>query len=476
MHKKPLSSRFPHTLQLASELGKPLTFIAVEPCGTAGNDGAGIVGLSEFAVVVIGNHELPYAIDGFLNPECEIPPDQLLRSGRSAKAIAALPTWQRVWQEGLGHAVAESLVVGTDSIQQLLQLLDVEARRYELPAVSWDWISLMELFSSATGRTWRGNLQMMAEELVVDVPGLTRRVTAEPVLMARLFEAILAGYGSESVALSRRLQTIPLPPPVPVNDPFSLAPTRARPDLRLVESAQEPAGDPFALDGFDGDNVPAMTPFYGGAFSLQELIDVLLDQMVVEGLVKNFAGVIGVLRGLGLVVEKSGDPYRGVVVETAIRAKRRLRGKYYRPNFEAAPMGDPAPAAGPARGHPDLLTQLEQQIRTNGYRSLEHQVRLIEAEYPQSTRQNIAYAISMLLDQDRLEHELASDESVLCWLTDAVGAQLRPQEPVLLKRIMTDLLRSPALSPLQLQRLDYVQLRVALHRLGVPYPAKKRVG
>ena len=51
----------------------------------------------------------------------------------------------------------------------------------------------------------------------------------------------------------------------------------------------------------------------------------MLDRLVEDGMVSNYADVIGVLRGLGLVIESSSDPYQGVVVETAIRAKRRLK-------------------------------------------------------------------------------------------------------------------------------------------------------
>ena len=47
---------------------------------------------------------------------------------------------------------------------------------------------------------------------------------------------------------------------------------------------------------------------------------------------------------------------------------------------------------------------------------------------------------------------------------------------ILLKPIMSRLLALQTLTRNQRKRLDYVQLRVALHRLGVPYPAKKRVG
>lgn len=476
MHKKPLSSRFPHTLQLASELGKPITFLALEACGADDPQAHGAI--SEFAAIVIGPFEFPFAVDSYVNPERTLSHDDLLRTGHSAKALAAHPAWPELWQEGLGNAVGESLVIGSGNVESLLAVINGQAQRYGLPAPRWDWVNLLDLYGLAAGRDFKGNLPVMAEELGVAAPGIARRVVAEPILLARLFEATLATFGASAVAAARHLQ------PATPGDPFALTPppSRARPELRLVEPGPAPAGDPFDMDAYEGDTVPAMAPFYGGAFTLQELVDAMLDRLVAEGMVRNYADVIGALRGLGLVIEKSRDPYQGVVVETAIRAKRRLKGRYYRPNFAVASPGEAAPAtpapAAPESERPDMLTRLEEQIRADGYHSLEHQLRRVEPDSPQMTLQSVAYAVSMLLDRGRLDHELVADESILSWLTETVRPLARPGATgaILLKPIMTRLLDHPSLTEHQRKRLDYVQLRVALHRLGVSYPAKKKVG
>ena len=60
-----------------------------------------------------------------------------------------------------------------------------------------------------------------------------------------------------------------------------------------------------------------------------------------------------------------------------------------------------------------MLTLLEARILAGGYESLEHQLRLAEPETPQMTLQTMAYAVSMLLDRGRLQHEQVADESIL---------------------------------------------------------------
>lgn len=487
MHKKPLSSRYPHTLQLASELGKPVVFISLAE-GGGGSPGES-AGICEYAVIVIGPFEYPYAVDGFVNPQQKMSHEQLLAVGMTARNITAHPTWDELWQGGLGNVVTNSLIVGSPGVERLLTLLDTQAVRYQLPSPRWDWLDVRDLFVRASGRDWQGDLPALAAELEVRMPGLARPLVGEPVLLARLFEAILSLHGTDAVGDCRHVQAPPLPRTVPVveDDPFALTPPpaptpgRTAPELRLVPPAislaTPPAEtDPFDIGAGDGDTIPAMTPFYGGSFTLQELCDAMLDRLVEQGLVKTHADVIGALRGLGLIIEKSKDAYAGVVVDTAIRAKRRLRGRYYRPNFAAAPEEEPATApAVEAAARGDLMERLEQQIAHGGYQSLEHQLRLIEADFPQSTRQTLTYAISMLLDKERLGHEAVADEAVQNWLVDAVSPLVRRDgSPILLKPIMATLLANPVFTKAQILRLDYVQLRVALHRLGIIYPAKKR--
>jgi hypothetical protein len=471
MHKKPLSSRFPHTVQLAAELGKPVVFFAAEEAG-------GALAITEYAAIVIGPFEFPYATDGYVNPEATLPHDDLLRTGQSARALAAHPTWPELWQGGLGQAVGGSLVVGDAGVEKALAAIDRQGARYGLPPVHWDWLVLPELYGRAAARDFRGGLQRMAEELRVEVPGTARRTLAEPILLARLFEATLAAHGARAVAECRRRRE---PDPPEAEDPFGLtpAPGPARPELRVVERAPAPpAEDPFETDGFDGDTVPPMTPFYGGAYTLQELADTLIARLIEQGLVANYADVVGVLRGLGLVVEKSRDPYQGIVVETAIRAKRRLKGRYYRPNFAAAASESPAPArlAPPPPGRVELLDRLEEQVRDHPFGSLAEQFRRVEADFPQATLPAIDYALSLLLDQGRLTHEQVADESVQAWLTDAVAPLARRDGPVYLKALLTSLLNSPGLTESQKRNVSFVQIRVALHRNGIVYPARKRAG
>lgn len=477
MHKKLLGSPFPHTLQLGHDLGKPTVFLAIEETGAATRDPAR-VGITACSLAVIGPYEHPYMVDALINPECRIDAGMEAVNGISQRQVSQEKTLPEFWAGGHGNAVSGGLVAGYPELAHTLEQIDAQLRRYELPLPTWDRLDLVAFYSEASGTPWTGTLTELGERLGVTIPTSARRTTAEVLLCARVFEALLAQFGTGSLGGARRTaRRTPAPAPALAedSDPFAvLQPPRTRPGLRLVNPATGGDPDPFDVGGLDGDSVPPMTPFYGGALTMQECCDAMLEKLIADGAVKNYADVIGALRGMGLIIEKSLNPYEGVVVETAIRAKRRLRGRYYRPNFVLPSAGEEMQAtlaSVTAQKH-DLMGRLEAQIREHGYQSLEHQLRQVEADFPQATRPSIAYAVSMLLDQGRLEHETTADESVLSWLTEAVRPFVK--ETVLLKPIMANLMVSPALTKAQIDRLDYVQLRVALHRLGVVYPAKRR--
>lgn len=479
MRKKLLGSSFPNTLLLGKQLGKPLIFLAVEASGVATDDPqrTGIVACS---LSVVGPYDFPFAVDAHINPECRIDPSVVTATGISQRRVANEETWPQFWSSGAGNAIAGGLVAGVSSIALTLQLIDRQLRRYDLPVPAWDWLDLSALYRSVTGTAWDGTLLELATELAVPIPADAPRATAEMVVGAHIVETILTRYGADKFEAARHPAVALAPAAEP--DPFAaMVLPRARPGLHLVDQAPSKTGDrdPFNVGEQNGDSVPPMTPFYGGALTLQECCDAMLDKLVADGVVRNYAEVIGALRGMGLILEKSKNPYEGVVVETAIRAKRRLRGKYYRPNFSVPSPSEEMVAtiaAAAATQKTDMMARLEQQIRGNGYRTLDHQLRLVIHDFPQATRQTIAYAVSMLLDQGRLEHQLAADDAILSWLTDAVQPLLRRGSGagVLLKPIMSSLLTHPTLTKTQVDQIDYVQLRVALHRLGTVYPQKRR--
>lgn len=124
--------------------------------------------------------------------------------------------------------------------------------------------------------------------------------------------------------------------------------------------------------------------------------------------------------------------------------------------------------------HRALADRFRKQIAEHGYRSSEYQWSMLRADFPTARRPDIGFAISGLIDDGHVTHEQVADASVQDWLGEAVAQLTRTEIPMLhsahiLKKLIGILQSDPDLTREQRGGLDYVQLRVALYRAGVPY-------
>ena len=123
--------------------------------------------------------------------------------GITNRGLGGMPKWPEFWATGARKVLTECLVVGMPETREALAAIDRQLARFEMPVVSWDWVDLLAFYRSNTDAAWSGSLVDIATALGVDLPTTRRRTTNETALTVRVFERLLANYGTGRLAIAR---------------------------------------------------------------------------------------------------------------------------------------------------------------------------------------------------------------------------------------------------------------------------------